>query len=62
MDNFLLHASGISLADKIEECNTFALCHAHLYLAGSDDDLDDKSTAENTIDTPCGGGGSRSSL
>ena len=36
MDNALLHASGLSPADKIEEWVTFALCHARLYLAESD--------------------------
>ena len=34
--NSLLHASGHSQADKIEERNTFALRHARLYLAESD--------------------------
>ena len=38
MDNDLLQASGSYPADTIEERITFALCHAHLYLAESDDD------------------------
>ena len=37
MYNALLHASGHFLEDKIEERITFALSHAHLYLAESDD-------------------------
>ena len=37
MDNDLLHASGHSPADKIEERVTFALSHARLYLFESDD-------------------------
>ena len=45
MDNALLHASGHPPADKIEERITFALRHAHLFLAESDDEQDDKSAA-----------------
>ena len=55
-----MHASGLYPADKIEEWITFTLCHARLYLAESDDDLDNKSSAENTFDVSCGGRGSRS--
>ena len=62
MDNVLLHASGHYQEDKIEEWINFALRHAHLYLAESDDEWNDKSDAANTFDISCGGGGSRSSL
>ena len=62
MDNALLHASGYSPAGKINERITFALSHAHLYLADSDDEWDDKSAAANTFDISCGGVVSRSSL
>ena len=62
MDNALLHASGHSLADKIEERINFDLSHARLYLAQSDDEQDDKSADENTFDISCGGGVSISSL
>ena len=62
MDNALLHEHGHSLGDKIEEWITFALSHARLYLAESDDERDDKSTAANTFNIPCGCGGSSSSL
>ena len=62
MDNALMHASGHSPVYKIEERITFAFSHAHLYLAESDDYGDNKSTAANTFDTSCDGGGYRSSL
>ena len=62
MDNALLHASGHSPADKIEERITFALSHARLYLAESDDEQDNKSAAAKKIDISCGGGGSSSLL
>ena len=62
MDNALLHVSGHSSADKIEERITFALSHARLYLAESDDERDDNSAAANTFDISCVGGGSSSSL
>ena len=38
------------------------MSHARLYLAGSDDERDDKSAATNKFDISCGGGGSSSSL
>ena len=62
MDNALLHESGLSPVDKIEERITFSLCHASLYLAESDNDLDTKSAAENTFGISCGSGGSSSPL
>ena len=62
MDNDLLHASGHSLVDKIKKRITVALIHARLYLAESDDEIDNKSAAANTFDISCGGGGSRFSL
>ena len=62
IDNALLHAYEHSPADKIEERIAFALIHAHLYLAESDDERDNKSDAANTFDISCGGVGSRSSL
>ena len=62
MDNSLLHASGHYPADKIEERITFALSHAHLYLAESEDEQDDKYYAANIFNISCGGGGSSSSL
>ena len=62
MDNDLLHASGHSLVDKIEKRITVALIHARLYLAESDDEIDNKSAAANKFDKSYGGGGSRSSL
>ena len=46
MDNDLLHASGLSPEDKIEEQMFVALCQARLYLIESYDDWDDKSAAE----------------
>ena len=36
--NALLHAYGLSPADKIEERITLAFYYAHLYLVESDDD------------------------
>ena len=62
MDNALLHAYGHYPEDKIEERINFALIHAHLYLAESDDEQDDKYAAASTFNIYCGGGGSRSSL
>ena len=62
MHNALLHASGHSPTDKIEERITFALIHACLYLSESDGEWDDKSDAANTFDISCGGGGYWSSL
>ena len=62
MDNALLHASGHSSADKIEERITFALSHARLYLSESDDEQDNKSAASNTFDISYGGVGSSPSL
>ena len=58
MYNALLHASGHSPADKIEERITFALGNARLYLSESDDKQDDKSAAEKKFDIFGGGGGS----
>ena len=49
MENALLHASGHSPADKINERINFALSHAGLYLAESDDEQDKKSVATNTL-------------
>ena len=46
MDNALLHASGHSPEDRTEERINFALSYAHLYLAESDDEQDNKSAAE----------------
>ena len=62
MENSLLHASGLSPEDKIEERIPFALCHARLYLTESYDYWDDKSAAANTFDISCGGKGSISLL
>ena len=59
MDNALLHASGHHPSDKIEERITFALSHARLYLAESDDELYENSAAANTFDISYGSGGSR---
>ena len=47
MDNAILRAFGYSPADKIEERITFILSNARLYLAESDDELDDNSAATN---------------
>ena len=54
----LLHASGNYPADKIDERITFALHHARLYLAESNDEEDDKSATANTLYISCGGEGS----
>ena len=62
MDNALLHASGRPPADKIEDRITFDLSHARLYLAESDDEIDDKYADTNTLDISYGGGVSSSSL
>ena len=62
MDNALLRASGYSPWDKIEERVYFALSHASLYLAESDDERDNNSSTKNKFDISCVGGGSRSSL
>ena len=62
MDNFLMHASGHFPEDKIEERINFALIHARLYIAESDDEWDNKSSAANTFNISCGGRGSRYSL
>ena len=62
MDNALLHASRHYPEDKIEERITFSLSHARLYLSESDDERDDKSSAEKIFYISCGGGGSSSSL
>ena len=62
MDNFTLHASGHSPEDKIEERITFALIHAVLYLAESDDEQENKCAAENTFYISCGDRGFCSSL
>ena len=57
MDNALLHASGQSPADKIEERITFSLSHARLYLSESDDEQENKSAAANTFGISYGDGG-----
>ena len=62
MDIALLHSSGHSTADKIEERITFPLTHARLYLAESDDERDENSAAANKLYISCGGGGSSYSL
>ena len=62
MNNDLLHASGYSPADKIEERITFDLIHARLYLAESDDEQDYNPATENTFNICCGDGGYISSL
>ena len=62
MDNYLLHESGHSPADKIEERFNFSLSHTSLYLAESDDEQDDNSAAANTFYIFCVGGGYISSL
>ena len=62
MNNDLLHASGNYPADKIKERITFALVHARLYLAESDDEQDNKYAAANKFDISWGGGGYSSSL
>ena len=50
MDNDLLHAPVYSPAYKIEERINFALSHAYLYLAASDNERYDKSAAANKFD------------
>ena len=62
MYNDLLYSYGNSPADKIEKLITFALSHARLYLAESDDELYDKSAAGKTFNISCGDGVSSSSL
>ena len=62
MDNALVHASGNFPADKIWERITFALSHACICLAESDDERDKKSAAANTFDIYYGNGVSSSSL
>ena len=62
MDNALLHASGHPPEDKTEERINFALSHARLYLAESDDEQDNNYAAAKKIDISCGDGGSISSL
>ena len=62
MDNALLHEYVHYPEYKIEDRITFALIHACLYSAESDDERDNKSTAANTSDQSCDDGGSRSSL
>ena len=49
MYNDLLHDSVHSPSDKIEERIPFAFIHARLYLYESDDEQDDKYSAENTF-------------
>ena len=44
-----MHAYGHSQANKIEERINFAVRHAHVYIAESDDEQDDKSAAANKI-------------
>ena len=62
MDNYLLHASGHSSSDQIENQINLFLSHAHLCLVESDDKLDDDSASINTFDLSCGDGGSSSLL
>ena len=62
MDNAILHASGHSQADKIQERITFALIHVRLHLAESYDEQDNKSATANIFDISCGNGGYSSSL
>ena len=57
MDNSLLHTSGHSPSDKIEDRIAFALSHTCLYSSESDDERDEKYAAENTFNIYCGGGG-----
>ena len=52
-----MHASIHYPSDKIEERIAFALSHAHLYLAESDDKQEDKSAAANTFYISYVGGG-----
>ena len=62
MDNYVLNASVIFPSDNIEHRITFAVVHARLYSAESDDERDNKSAAENKFDRSCGDGGYSSSL
>ena len=62
MYNNLLQESRHHPADKLEDCITFALSHARLYSAESDDERDDKSDTADTFNISCGDGRSRSSL
>ena len=62
MDNYLLHMSGHSPAFQIEDRINFALIHARLYSDESDDELDNKSAATNTLYRYCCDVGSRYSL
>ena len=50
------------LQQIMKERITFSLSHAHLYLAESYDERNDKSATANTSNISCGGGGSSSSL
>ena len=58
MDNDLLHTSGISPADKIEERITSDLIRARLYLSESDDERDYMYDSANKFDISYGSGGS----
>ena len=49
MDNNLLHSSGHSPEDKIEEQINFALSHARSYLFESYDERDSNYAAANTF-------------
>ena len=49
MENALLHASGHSPENKMEERITFAFSHARLYLAESYDEQDTKSATATHI-------------
>ena len=62
MDNDIIHASGNYQEYNIEYRITFALVHARLYSAESDDERDNKSAAEKKFDRSCGDGGYSSSL
>ena len=62
MDNSLLHASGHSPVDKIEDRITLDLIYACLYLSESDAEQDENSAAVNTFDISCGDGGYSSLL
>ena len=61
-DNAVLHVSGRSPANKIEERINFAWSHVSLYLFESDNERDHKSASANTFDISYGGGRSRSSI
>ena len=62
MENALMHASIHSPVHKIEDRIDFALIHACLYSAESNDERDIKHAASNTLSWSCGDRGSRSSL